>query len=235
MLPGRCWLSLETVVAWPDSGPLPNAIGEEVVPARGCAIDLSDPICELRRASTLSWRKSARPWRRGALSLGGLWLRGLFLQQRLATETDLAGRIDIDHFDQKLLALFELVAHVFHAMVRDLRHVQQAVGPRHDLDERAEVGDALHLSKIGLIELGRRGQLLNDRDRFLRGRFVRRRDVHASIVLDVDLDAGALDDAADHLAARADDVADLVDRNTDRHDARRERGDALARRGERFG
>ena len=50
---------------------------------------------------------------------------------------------------------------------------------------------------------------------------VGRCDVDAAVVLDVDLHAGALDDAADHLAAGSDDVADLVDRNLDRHDARR--------------
>jgi hypothetical protein len=57
---------------------------------------------------------------------------------------------------------------------------------------------------------------------------VGRRHVHAAVVLDVDLDAGALDDAADHLAARADDVADLVDRDLDGDDARRE-GEMLLR------
>jgi len=35
------------------------------------------------------------------------------------------------------------------------------------------------------------------------------RHVDAAVVLDVDLDAGPLDDAPDHLAAGPDDVADL--------------------------
>ena len=60
---------------------------------------------------------------------------------------------------------------------------------------------------------------------FCRRRLVGRRDVHAAVVLDVDLDAGLLDDAADRLAARADDVADLLGRDADRDDARRVGGD----------
>ena len=102
---------------------------------------------------------------------------------------------------------------------------------RKALDEGAEVGDALHLSHVGLVQLGRGRQLLDDCDGLLRRRLVGRRDVHAAVVLDVDLHAGALDDAADHLAARADDVADLVDRNLDRDDARRVRRDVAARAG----
>ena len=106
-------------------------------------------------------------------------------------------------------------------MVRDLRDVQQAVGARHDLDEGAEVGDALHLAEVGLVELGRRRELLDHADGLGGGGLVGRRHVDLAVVLDVDLHAGLLDDAADHLAAGPDDVADLVDRNLDGDDARR--------------
>ena len=50
---------------------------------------------------------------------------------------------------------------------------------------------------------------------------VGRGDVNRAVVLDVDLDAGLLDDAADHLAARSDQVADLIGRNLQGVDARR--------------
>ncbi len=107
-------------------------------------------------------------------------------------------------------------------MVRDLGDVQQAVGARHDLDERAEIGDALHLAHVGLVQLRRGGQLLDDADRLRRRLAVGGRHVHAAIVLDVDLHAGPLDDAPDHLAAGANDVANLVDRDLDGDDPRRE-------------
>ena len=45
---------------------------------------------------------------------------------------------------------------------------------------------------------------------FLHGVGVGRRDVDRAVVLDVDRDAGLVDDALDGLAAGADDVADLV-------------------------
>jgi hypothetical protein len=45
---------------------------------------------------------------------------------------------------------------------------RQAVGPGHDFDERAEIRNPLHLAHVGLVQLGRRGQFLDDADRLLR-------------------------------------------------------------------
>src|SRR5688572_9845220 len=165
---------------------------------------------------------------------GGRGTRGgaFVLQQGLAAEADLAGGVNVDDLHHDLFAFLQLVAHVLHAMVRDLGDVQQPVRARHDFDERTEIGDALHLAHVGLVELGRRGQLLDDADGFLCRRFISRRHVHAAIVLDVDFHARALDDAADHLATGSDDVADLVDRNLDGDDARRIRRDVAAWAGE---
>src|SRR5687768_3748012 len=108
----------------------------------------------------------------------------LLLEQRLAAQADLAGRVDVDDLYQNLLAFLQLVANVFHTVVRDLRHVQEAIGARHYLDERAEVGDALDLAEVGFVQLWRSSQLLDDRDRLLSRRLVRRRDVHPAVVLD---------------------------------------------------
>ena len=94
-------------------------------------------------------------------------------------------------------------------------------------------GDALHLAEVGLVQLGTRRQLFDDGDGLLRRVFVRRCHVDPAVVLDVDLDAGAVDDAADGLSARSDHVANLVDRNLNRHDARGVRGDGFARRRDR--
>src|SRR5512140_3587553 len=59
------------------------------------------------------------------------------VEQCLTAEADLAGRVDVDDLHQHLLAFLQLVAHVLHAVFRDLGHVEEAVHPRHDLDERA--------------------------------------------------------------------------------------------------
>jgi len=93
--------------------------------------------------------------------------------------------------------------------------------PGHHFDERTKVRDALHAAHVHLVEFGRCRQLLNDADRHLRRGIVRRRDVDAAVVFDIDLDARALDDRADGLATRADALASLLDRNLDRDDAER--------------
>src|SRR5206468_3439669 len=82
--------------------------------------------------------------------------RRLLLKQRLAAQSNFSGRIDVDHFDQELFSFLQLVPHVLHAMVRDFRDVQQAVGARHDLDKGAEVGDALDLAQVHLVQFGGR-------------------------------------------------------------------------------
>src|SRR5688572_18421533 len=65
-------------------------------------------------------------------AVAGRWGTAFFgRDQRLARQADLAGRIDVDHLDQHLLAFLELVAHVLDAVVRDLRDVQQARSEEH--------------------------------------------------------------------------------------------------------
>src|SRR5438270_134776 len=49
------------------------------------------------------------------------------LEQRLAGEADLAAGIDVDDLDQDLVAFLDLAAHVLHAVVGHLAHVQEAV------------------------------------------------------------------------------------------------------------
>jgi hypothetical protein len=142
-------------------------------------------------------------------------------EQRLAAKPNLARWIDVDHFDHHLIPFLQLVAHVFDAIVRDLGDMEQAVEARHDLDEGAEIGNPLDFADVGLIQFRRGGQFLNDANRLGRRGFVGRSDVDAAVILDIDLHAGPLDDAANHLAARTDDVADLIDRDTDGDDPRR--------------
>ena len=103
------------------------------------------------------------------LTLGVLGTAG---KQRLAAQANLAGRIDIDHLDEHLVALVHFAPDIFHAVVGDLRDVQQAVDAGQDLDERAEVGDPLHLPEVGLVQLGSGRQLLDDGDRLLRRLFI---------------------------------------------------------------
>ena len=97
----------------------------------------------------------------------------------------------------------------------------EAVGVGQDLDERAEVGDALDRALVDRADLGLGGEALDDVERLLHGVGIARRDVDRAVVLDVDGDAGLIDDALDGLAAGADDEADLVGLDLDGRDARR--------------
>ena len=99
---------------------------------------------------------------------GARCLAFLRRQQRLTAEADLPRRVDIDDLDHDLLAFLQLVPHVLDPVMRDLGHVEQAVEAGHDFDERAEIGNALDLAQVRLVQLRRGGELLDDADRLLR-------------------------------------------------------------------
>src|ERR1700689_1913936 len=76
-------------------------------------------------------------------------LRALFFQNRLARQPD-AIAFHGENLHQHLVAFFQLVAHIGNAMLRHFTDVQQAIGSRNNLDERAEVGQPRHFPEIGL-------------------------------------------------------------------------------------
>src|SRR5712691_7300710 len=153
----------------------------------------------------------------GALDAGrGCYLQlllvgesGLVTQRLLSRQPDLAVGVDLDRLDQHLVALGEHVADGADARLRDLRDVQETFGSLHDLDEGAELLDALDLAEIDAVQLRLATDVLDDVHRHLRLLAGRREHGHLAIVLDVDLGAGLLLDAADDLAAWADDLPDL--------------------------
>ena len=122
-----------------------------------------------------------------------------------------------------------------HALLVELADVHQAVGAGQDLDEGAEVGQALDQAHVELADLGLGGEALDDVDGLLGQQAVGRGDVDRAVVLDVDGHAGLRGDAPDGLAARADDVADLVGLDVDGEDARGVLVQLLARGGQRLG
>src|SRR5262249_36615313 len=102
----------------------------------------------LRQATRSPGRLGRRD--RQLFSLGH---RRLILERNLAREPDLPVRVDLDHLDRDHVVLAQDVRHSPYARVRDLRDVEQPLGARHDLDERAELLDALHLAEIDPIQL----------------------------------------------------------------------------------
>src|SRR6185436_15076910 len=148
---------------------------------------------------------------------------GRLHDHRLARQPRLAGAVVVlEHLDGDLVTLLEDVAHLAHAVGRELADVEEAVEAGEDLDEGAERLDAAHRAGVGLAHLGHLGEALDDLLGAVGGGAGRGVDLDLAVVLDLDLAAGLVDDAADGLATGADDVADLVDRDLDHVQPRRE-------------
>src|SRR6202011_4091275 len=87
--------------------------------------------------------------------------------------------------------------------------------------ECAEFRETNHLAEVDLANLGHGGDVADHGESLLEAVGVAGSNRDAARVVDVDLGAGLLDDAADGGAALADEVADLVGGNLDRFDPRR--------------
>ena len=164
----------------------------------------------------------------GAAGRLGSHLGPLFLQNRFARQAD-AIAFDRQHLDQHLIAFLQFVADILDAVLGNFGDVQQAVGAGENLHESAEVGQTRDLSEISLAHLGRRRNLADHLQRPGSGCAIARRNQHLAGVVDVDLDAGGLDNSADDLPARTDEVADLVGRDLQGIEARRVLGNLGAR------
>ena len=62
--------------------------------------------------------------------------------------------VDLEQLDLHEVALLDDVLGLLGAAVLQLGDVQQPLGARHDLDERAERGRALHRALVDLADLG---------------------------------------------------------------------------------
>src|SRR5579862_2558091 len=138
-------------------------------------------------------------------------LGALFLENRLARQADPVP-FDGQHLHQHLVAFFEFVPDVLDPVLGDFADVQQAIGTGNDLHERAEVGESRYRPEIGFAYFGGGGQIANHLQRLCGGGFVVRGDIHFTGILDVDLHASLVNDAANHLSAGPDQIANLVDR-----------------------
>src|SRR2546426_4281619 len=125
---------------------------------------------------------------RSVTLVGGLSLR--LGEKHLARQLDLALAIHTDHLDAHDVAELEHVLDARRALVVDLRDVQQAVAPGHDLEEGSERDDGAHLGVVDAADLG----ILDDVADHLLGPLAALhaigRDTHLAGVLDVDLGAG---------------------------------------------
>src|SRR5262249_40197430 len=162
-------------------------------------------------------------------------LRGVRLFERLfAAELDLSLLVDVQNLHHHLVPFAEHVSDAAHTLRSELRDMQQTVCARENLDESAEVHDLSHRAPINLADFRLGGDELDHLDGAAARRLIVRRDHDGAVVLDVDLDAGLLDDAADDLASGADDLADLLGPDFERDDTRRVARHLAARLGDRL-
>src|SRR6202022_1191361 len=157
--------------------------------------------------------------------------RALLFEDSFARQSN-AIALDGQHFYQHLVAFFQFIANVLDAVLGDFADMQQTVGAGDDLDERAEIGQPRHRTEVGLADLGRGGQVADDLQGLGCRSLVVGGHVDFARVLDVDLYASALDDAANHLTAGPNHVANFVHRNLQGVNTRREGRNLLARSGQ---
>src|SRR5579859_77919 len=167
---------------------------------------------------------------------GGLLLEGLlfagFLDEGFAREANFVA-LDGKHLDHDLIAEFQFVAHVADAVFGDFADVEQAIGAGKEFDESAEFGEANDFAEVRFAHFGAGSDVADHLQGGIAAGTAGGEDVHGAVFVDVDLDAGLLDDGFDFLAARTDEVADFIGRNAELEEARRVRGNRRARFAER--
>src|SRR5262249_4038148 len=143
--------------------------------------------------------------------------------QSLHRETQTAALIAIDQLDLYAVALLHDVFGLFGALVAHLGDVHEAFRARHDLDERAERRRRLHHASVRPAD-DRLGRQRHDHlTRALHRLAADGCDRHETRIVDGELRAGFVLDAADRFALGSDQIADLLGADVHRHDAWRER------------
>src|SRR5262249_5740639 len=81
----------------------------------------------------------------------------LLLERLLPGQPDLARLVDLENLDGDDLALLDDVGDLADPFIRQLRDVDEPVGPGEDLDEGSEVDDLPYRAAVDLSDLGLRG------------------------------------------------------------------------------
>ncbi len=100
-------------------------------------------------------------------------------------------------------------------MLCDLGHMEKTVSSGEDLNERPELSDPYDLAEIDLADLRNRRDVADHLNRARQAIRVARCNIDPTRIINVDLDAGRIDDAANDLAARSDEITNLVGGNLD--------------------
>jgi hypothetical protein len=107
--------------------------------------------------------------------------------------------------------------------------MHQSIGARKYFHKGAELDNLAHGSFVDLADFCFGGNTLHHFDGFAGRYFIARCNRDGAVVLDIDLEAGRFDNAANDLAARADDFANFVRLDPQGDDAGRMAGNRGAR------
>src|SRR5471032_948044 len=147
-------------------------------------------------------------------------LRRRRIEEGLSRKAHAALVVSLQHLHLHDLAFLQVIRNRVHALVGDLRDMQQAVLAGQQLHDRAEVEEAQHRAFVDPADFDFR----RDRADALLGRLARFRgkagDGDGAVVLDVDGGTGLAGERLDDAAALADHLADLVGVDLHLDDAR---------------
>src|SRR5450830_180478 len=125
-------------------------------------------------------------------------------------QLDTAAVVHVQYQHFHFLAFFQDIGHFLYASVAQHRDVNQTVLAWQDVDECAEVDDALNLTDVDLADFSFRG----DAQDALTSRFSRflgfAEDLDRAVVFDVDRSLGLFTDRTNGRAAFTDDITDFV-------------------------
>src|SRR4029079_3764207 len=150
---------------WRDSNP------RHLAPKASALPDCATPRRDASKLYLRGYRALAFRGRRRRRCGGLLLCRGR-IEPRLSRQAHAALVVGLEHLHLHDLAFLEVVRHLVHALVRDLRDVEQAILAGEQLDDRAEVEEPQHRALVDLADLVFRRDRLDAIDRRL-PRFLR--------------------------------------------------------------
>src|SRR5688500_17369430 len=154
--------------------------------------------------------------------------------QRLLRQAQAPALIALEELHLHAIALLDDVLGLLGAAVPHLGDVKQALGARHDLDECTECRRALDDAFVRLADDRLGGERHDHLARALHRLATDRGDRDRSRVVDADLGARLVLDAADRLPLRPDEITDLLGADLHGDDARRVWREVCTRLGERL-
>ena len=123
--------------------------------------------------------------------------------------------VNLDNLDENDVAYVHDVGDLFDALVGKFGDVNHAVFAGSKVDGRTELTfvvfhDLGDFAFVHVADFNVADDVFDDSASFFDCRVVTGCNENCAFIVDVDLDAGVLDDLVDGLSTRADDVADLV-------------------------